>query len=128
MDKLAALRRAVAVWAFAGLIGIPAMVYFDPFGGWQWQPENPIYDQMIVSIYFALGVCALRAIRHPLEHVSFLWFVVISSTTHGGVMLYHAVVHPMHIGHLLGDVWILAGALSLALPLLSLRARSDVRD
>jgi hypothetical protein len=53
MKNLATLRRAVASWAFMGIIGIPALVFFDPFGGWRWQPYNPIYDQMIVSIYFA---------------------------------------------------------------------------
>ena len=117
MDALTNLRRAVALWAFAGLIGIPALVFFDPFGGWKWQPHNPIYDQMMVSIYFAIGICALRAIRNPLRHLSFLWFVVLSSITHGSVMLFHAATHPEHLGHLIGDVWILAGAVSLAIPM-----------
>ena len=100
-------------------------VYFDPFGGWQWQPCNPVYDQMIVLIYVALGVCALRAIRDPLQHASFLWFVVASSMTHGGIMLFHAATHRMYIGHLVGDVWILAGGLSLAVPLWRLSRASD---
>ena len=117
MDALTNLRRAVALWAFAGLIGIPALVFFDPFGGWKWQPHNPIYDQMMVSIYFAIGICALRAIQNPLRHLSFLWFVVLSSITHGSVMLFHAATHPEHLGHLIGDVWILAGAVSLAIPM-----------
>ncbi len=126
MDTLANLRRAVAVWAFSGLVGIPTFVFFDPLGGWKWQPYNPVYDQMMVSIYFALGICALRAFRSPLEHASFLWFVVISSLTHGSVMLFHAVTHPMYIGHLLGDVWILAGGLSLAIPLWQLDRSHDI--
>lgn len=124
MDSMTALRRAVALWAFMGLVGIPALVFFDPFGGWQWQPYNSVYDQMMVSIYVALGICALRAMRSPLEHASFLWFVVLSSLTHGTVMLFHAVTHPMYFGHLIGDVWILAGGLSLAIPLWQL-GRSD---
>lgn len=121
MKNLAILRRAVASWAFMGIIGIPALVFFDPFGGWRWQPYNPIYDQMIVSIYFAIGLSALRAIRDPLRHLSFLWFIVFSSITHGVVMLAHAITHPMHMGHLFGDVWILAGGAALALPLWRLR-------
>ncbi len=72
---------------------------------------------MIVSIYVAIGGCSLRAVRHPLEHASFLWFVVWSSFTHGAVMLFHALAHPVHIGHLAGDDWILAGGLSLAVVL-----------
>ena len=125
MDKLTGLRRAVASWAFMGLIGIPVLVFFDPFGGWKWPPYNPVYDQMIVSIYVALGICALRAVRNPLQHASFLWFVVLSSLTHGGVMLFHAVAHPVYTGHLLGDVWILAGGLSLAIPLWRLGRADD---
>lgn len=100
-----------------GLVGIPAFVFADPFHGWRWEPHNAIYDEMIVSIYVAVGISALRAIRHPLQHASFLWFVVYSSFAHGGVMLFHAVAHPQHIGHLAGDVWILAGGLGLAMPL-----------
>jgi len=128
MDPLTNLRRAVAFWAFAGLFGIPALVFFDPFGGWKWQPYNPIYDQMMVSIYFAIGICALRALRNPLRHLSFLWFLVLSSITHGAVMLFHALTHPMHLGHLLGDVWILAGAVSLAIPMMQIGSKVLSQD
>jgi hypothetical protein len=120
-----ALRPAVALWAFAGLLGIPAAVYFDLLGGWRWTPYNAIYDQMMVSVYFALGICALRAVKDPLRHASFLWFVAISSFTHGAVMLFHAVHNPMHLSHLLGDVWILAGGAALAWPLWRLRQAVD---
>lgn len=118
------LRRAVATWAFMGLIGIPSLVLLDPFGGWRWEPYNAIHDQMIVSIHVALGLCSLRAIRRPLEHAGFLWFVVWSSLAHGGVMLFHAITHPVHVGHLAGDVWILAGGSGLAVALR--RARRHV--
>ncbi len=120
MSALKNLRGAVISWALMGLVGIPAFVLFDPFGGWKWQPYNPIYDQMMVAIYFAVGLCALRAIRNPLRHLSFLWFIVVSSLTHGSVMLFHALTHPMHMGHLVGDVWILAGGAGLAIPMLQL--------
>jgi hypothetical protein len=123
---LASLRGAVIGWAFMGLFGIPAAVYFDLFEGWRWPPYNAIYDQMIVSIYAAVGICSALAIRKPLKHASFLWFVAISSFTHGGVMLYHAVINPQHIGHLIGDVWVVAGGLSLAIPLWRLRKHDDL--
>ena len=113
----ALLRPAVTVWSFAGLIGIPLAVYFDFLGGWRWTPYNPVYDQMIVSIYVAVGICSALAIRDPLRHASFLWFVAVSSFTHGLVMLFHALHNPTHIHHLIGDVWILAGGTSLAWPL-----------
>lgn len=119
------LRPAVIVWAFAGLLGIPLAVYFDLLGGWRWPPYNAIYDQMIVSVYFALGICAVRAIKNPMRHTSFLWFVAISSFTHGAVMLFHALHDQMHLGHLVGDVWILAGGVSLAWPLWRFRRVDD---
>ncbi len=40
-------------------------------------------------------------------------------------MLYHATLNPEHITHLIGDVWILAGGLSLAIPLWRLRKYQD---
>jgi hypothetical protein len=116
-NTLLTLRLAVSSWAFMGLIGIPCFVFFDLFHGWKWEPYNPIYDEMIVSIYLAVGACSLAAVRDPLKHASFLWFVVWSSLTHGGVMIFHALREPMHNGHLIGDVWILVGAIGLALPL-----------
>ena len=119
------LRIAVIIWAFSGLLGIPLAVYFDLLEGWRWTPYNAVYDQMMVSVYFAVGICSAIAIRNPVKHTSFLWFVAISSFTHGGVMLYHAVLNPHHIGHLMGDVWILAGGLSLAIPLWRLRKYQD---
>lgn len=126
MDKrLRRLRWAAASWAFMGLIGIPVLVLLDPMGGWRWEPHNAVYDQMIVSIYLAVGLCSARAIRRPLEHASFLWFVVWSSLAHGAVMLFHAVAHPVHAGHLAGDVWILAGAAGLAVCLRRARPTVD---
>jgi hypothetical protein len=111
------LRPAVITWAFAGWVGVPVCVYFDLLGGWQWAPHNRIYDQMMVSIYVSIGLCSVLAVRHPSRHLSFLWFVVLSSFLHGLVMLYHAVASPEHRNHLKGDVWILAGATQLAVPL-----------
>jgi hypothetical protein len=124
-NMIASLRGGVIAWAFMGLFGIPFAVFFDLLGGWRWNPYNAIYDQMIVSIYFAVGICSVLAIKNPIKHSSFLWFIVISSFTHGGVMLYHASLNPNHISHFLGDVWILAGGISLAIPLWRLRKYHD---
>jgi len=72
-DKLIrALRGGAIAWAFMGLIGIPLAVYFDFLEGWRWPPYNAIYDQMIVSVYFAVGICSAMAIRNPLKNISFL--------------------------------------------------------
>ena len=111
------IRPSVIIWAVSGLIVIPLCVYFDPMQGWRWIPFNPVYEQMMVSIYLAVGFMCVLAIRSPIHYISFLWFVAISSFTHGFTMLYHAVTNPTHQGHRLGDVWIIAGGLSIFLPL-----------
>jgi hypothetical protein len=111
------IRPSIFVWAMMGTVVIPLCVYFDPFQGWRWVPFNVIYEQMIVSIYVAIGLMCFIAMRSPAKHLSFLWFIALSSFTHGFVMLFHAVTTPVHRGHLLGDVWIIAGGLSLFIPL-----------
>jgi hypothetical protein len=73
---IAPLRGAVIGWALMGLLGIPLAVYFDLFEGWRWQPYNAIYDQMIVSIYFAVGICSAMAIKNPMIHTSFLGLAI----------------------------------------------------
>jgi hypothetical protein len=108
------LRRVVFSWGIVGTIIIPLFVFIDLFGGWRWAPYNAIYDQMIVSIYFVLGVFLLLASRNPHQHRSLLWFTVWSSVAHGLVMLFHALAHPGNLGHLIGDVNILVGAAALA--------------
>ena len=55
------LRIAVIIWAFSGLLGIPLAVYFDLLEGWRWTPYNAVYDQMMVSVYFAVGICSAIA-------------------------------------------------------------------
>ena len=108
------LRGTVLFWGVFATFGLPVVVFADPLGGWRWAPFNSVYDQMIVSVYVALGICLMRAARDPIANWSLLEFTVLSSILHGGVMLYHAVTMPMYRGHLVGDVWILAGAFQLA--------------
>ena len=128
MKEEMGLRIAVCSWAVMGLIGIPVLVLFDPFGGWKWQPQNSIYDQMIVSIYVTIGLFCALSLKDPLRHATFLWFIVWSSVAHGAVMLFHALHNPVHQGHLLGDVWILAGALGLGVPLLRAKNKRDAKS
>jgi hypothetical protein len=68
----ASLKAVVIGWAFMGLLGISLAVFFDLLEGWRWPPYNAIYDQMIVSIYFAVGICSAIAIKNPMKHTSFL--------------------------------------------------------
>jgi hypothetical protein len=72
--------------------------------GWSWNPGQSEYLQMILGIYFTLGVFLMMASRNPLAHRSLIWFTVWSSLVHGGIMGIQAIVYPNHIGHLSGDV------------------------
>ncbi len=46
----------------------------------------------------------IRAVRDPLANLSLIWFAVWSSVVHGAIMAVQSFMHPMHMGHLLGDV------------------------
>lgn len=110
------------------LVGpFPFLVYLWP-SGWRWPPYHPEYEHMIIGIYVTLGVFLLLASRMPQRHRSLLWFTVLSSVVHGGIMELHALMHEDLRGHLLGDATfttvggILLGTMMLRSP--SFRAES----
>lgn len=72
--------------------------------GWSWNPGQSEYLQMILGIYFTLGVFLMIASWNPLAHRSLIWFTVWSSLVHGGIMGLQSIIYPNHIGHLFGDV------------------------
>lgn len=72
--------------------------------GRSWNPDQSEYLQMILGIYFTLGVFLMIASRDPLAHRSLIWFTICSSLVHGGIMGIQSIVYPNHIGHLYGDV------------------------
>lgn len=87
--------------------------------GWSWNPGQSEYLQMILGIYFTLGVFLMIASRNPLNHRSLIWFTVWSSLVHGGIMGIQSIVYPNQIGHLYGDVpalLIVALVLALLMP------------
>lgn len=48
-------------------------------------------DQMILGIYFPLGVLLLLGVRNPVEHRSLLLFTGWSTVTHMAVMIVQAI-------------------------------------
>ena len=72
--------------------------------GWRWEPHHAYYEQMMVGIYFTLGVFLLRAARDPLENLSLIWFTVWSCVVHGSIMAVQSLSGTMHRGHLIADV------------------------
>jgi hypothetical protein len=51
-----------------------------------------------------LGVFLLVASRNPNQYLSLVSFAIWSSIVHGVVMAVQAVLNPMHMHHLYGDV------------------------
>ncbi|MFL5579430.1 MAG: DUF6632 domain-containing protein [Gemmatimonadaceae bacterium] len=72
--------------------------------GWRWSPHHTHYEQMVVGIYFTLGIFLIRASKDPLQHRSIIWFAVWSSIVHASIMTIQALAGPEHRGHLVADV------------------------
>lgn len=107
MTVVARLRYLRIALVLVGLIFIfavyPLMMALWP-SGWRWSPNQPQYEQMILGVYATLGVFLLIASRNPLRHLSLIWFTVVSSVVHAGIMTVQALTMPSEHGHLFGDV------------------------
>jgi hypothetical protein len=79
---------------------------------------------MIMGIYATLGVFLILASRDPLKHLSLIWFTVVSSLVHGGIMAIQSVLNPEHAGHLFGDVPALL-LVAIVLAILTPRRRAE---
>ncbi len=99
----------IALVAFGGvfIFGVLPLMMFWP-AGWQWQPNQPEYEQMIVGVYATLGVFLVMASRKPTKHRSLILFAAWSSLVHSGIMGVQAIRDTAERGHLLGDVPVLA--------------------
>jgi peptidoglycan/LPS O-acetylase OafA/YrhL len=53
---------------------------------WHPSPSDDMGDTMMLSLYFALGIFLLIAVRDPSEHRSLIAFAAWSSFAHGTVM------------------------------------------
>ena len=73
--------------------------------GWIWHGgEGQYYFQMIVGIYFVLGVYLILAANNPSEHRSLISFTIWSSVVHAAIMAVQALGDASERGHLVGDV------------------------
>jgi len=106
-DRLKYLKIALVVIGASFTVVVYPLTIFWP-SGWAWHTSGiSLYLQMILGIYFTLGIFLIIAARNPLEHLSIIWFMVWSSIVHGGIMAVQSFVYPEHKGHLLGDVPVL---------------------
>jgi hypothetical protein len=102
-----ALRIVLIVVGLIFLFGVWVLMRVWP-SGWQWQPSQPEYEQMIMGVYATLGVFLLLAAREPRKHRSLILFTAWSSIVHAGIMGLQAIRDTAERGHLIGDVPALA--------------------
>ena len=96
--------------------------------GWIWHGgEGQYYFQMIVGIYFVLGVYLILAANNPSQHRSLISFTIWSSVVHAAIMAVQAFGDDSERGHLVGDVPALL-LVAIVLGLLSPRARSAAQS
>jgi uncharacterized protein DUF6632 len=115
------LSRVLTVFGLVFVFGLAALNRVWP-AGWAWEPEQPAYLHMILSIYVTLGIFLLIAARDPARHLGLIWFTVWSSVAHGTVMAVHSVTDPGQMGHLWGDV----AALYLTAAVLTVLVRREL--
>jgi hypothetical protein len=101
------LSMALLVFGVVFIVGVWPLMMFWP-AGWQWQPSQPEYEQMILGVYATLGVFMVLASKNPARHRSLIQFAAWSSLVHSGIMAVQAVRDTAERGHLFGDVPVLA--------------------
>jgi hypothetical protein len=89
------------------IFGVALLMRIWP-SGWQWLPNQPEYEQMIMGVYATLGVFLILAAREPHRNRSLILFTAWSSLVHAGIMGIQAISDVAERGHLIGDVPALA--------------------
>lgn len=124
--SLTPARVALVVIGLFFIFGIYPQAQIWP-SAWKWGHASSHYPAMLLGIYATLGVFLLIAARDPLAHRSLIWFTVVSSVVHGGIMAAEALGDPAERGHFMGDVpafLTVAVVLSLVMPRASMTNRS----
>jgi len=118
LDRATLLKAALVVFGTIFLLVYPLAIVWP--SGWAWHagaPYDSDYFMMIVGVYATLGVFLIMAARDPQANRSLIWFTIVSSLVHGGIMAVQSLQMPEHQGHLLGDV---PGLVAVAIVLLLL--------
>lgn len=102
-ERLKYLPSALRIVGAVCILGIYPLTVLWP-SGWAWQTGRSEYLEMIVALYATLGVFLIVAARQPQQHLSIISFSIWSSFVHGIVMAVQAIVNPVHVHHLYGDV------------------------
>ena len=118
MDRERLLPLVLKALAVIFIFGVWPLMKLWP-SGWQWEPHNDHYAQMICAIYATLGVFLFRAAKDPGQHRSLLQFTLWSSLAHGGVMAAQALSDGHERMHLVADIpalLLVAGLLAVLMP------------
>jgi len=113
MNALSLLKIALVVFGAVMILLYPLSVVWP--SGWAWHmgaPYESDYFMMIVGVYAVLGIFLILAARDPLANRSLIWFTVVSSLVHAGIMAqqsFGTTGGMNHMGHLMGDVPALLG-------------------
>jgi uncharacterized membrane protein YoaK (UPF0700 family) len=87
------------------LVGLLFSAAIYPLTMSLWKMNQSDYgDTMMLSLYFALGIFLLMAVRNPSANRSLIAFAAWSSFAHGAVMAVMAVHIPSERASLLGAV------------------------
>src|SRR5256886_15390439 len=87
------------------LVGLLFSAAIYPLAMSLWKVDKADYgDDMMLSLYFALGIFLLMAVRNPSANRSLIAFAAWSSFAHGAVMAVLAVHIPSERAGLLGAV------------------------
>ena len=99
------MNRERALKIVLGLVGLLFAAGIYPLTMSLWKLNQSDYgDDMMLSLYFALGIFLLMAVRNPSANRSLIAFAAWSSFAHGAVMAVLAVHIPSERGGLLSAV------------------------
>jgi peptidoglycan/LPS O-acetylase OafA/YrhL len=99
------VKRERALKILLVLVGLLFSAAIYPLTMSLWKLDKADYgDDMMLSLYFALGIFLLMAVRNPSANRSLIAFAAWSSFAHGAVMAVMAVHIPNERAGLLGAV------------------------
>jgi hypothetical protein len=97
------------------VVGLLFVAAIYPIVMYLWRPGNePPGDAMMLSLYFALGICLLLAVRNPSEHRSLIAYAGWANIAHATVMALMAI-HPASDRKGLLTAAAMAGVIGVAL-------------
>jgi uncharacterized membrane protein YoaK (UPF0700 family) len=87
IEQEATVIRERSLKVVLGLVGLLFTAAIYPLTTSLWHMNEADYgDDMMLSLYFSLGIFLLMAVRNPSEHRSLIAFAAWSSFAHGVVM------------------------------------------